>query len=142
MVPKRDPSWIWRATGKHNCASRRPIAPPLPEALLGGGGGFALCAAAKGIADPLKATLTYRDGVLLALATCFTLRRRNLAEIDIGVHLRISPEGAMRRWNSATARLSTCLGPATSSLLRATSASISAKNPPSPLGTGGLSATC
>ena len=32
--------------------------------------------------------------MLLAVATCFTLRRRNLAEIDIGTHLRISPDGA------------------------------------------------
>jgi hypothetical protein len=27
------------------------------------------------IPDPLKAALTYRNGVLLAVATCFTLRR-------------------------------------------------------------------
>jgi hypothetical protein len=55
-------------------ASREPNAPP-PEALLGGS--LTLCDAAKGIGD--QAALTCHDGLLLTMATCFTLRRRNEA---------------------------------------------------------------
>jgi hypothetical protein len=78
MAPDRDWAWIRRHPARPSAAtvrtSPKPIAPPPHEVLLASA--FQLCTEGLSIADPRKAALTYRNGVLLAVATCFTLRRR------------------------------------------------------------------
>jgi integrase len=49
--------------------------------------GLTLMATARVTVDPLTAARDFRDGLLIALLVSRPLRRKNLAELDVGIHL-------------------------------------------------------
>lgn len=97
LAPGRDWSWIRRhpavPRNREVRASRRPIVPHEPHLLL-----FAAlqyCRKAEREALSPRNAIRFRDGLIIAFATWSVLRRKNLAEMEIGTHLCIG-DGSMR----------------------------------------------
>ena len=97
MAPERDWQWVRshpsRPREAEVRAGRKPIVPPDPVLLLAGALDF--CDAMDRLPRGGRNSIRYRDGVIVALATLFAIRRENLAEIVIGEHLIIDDD-AMR----------------------------------------------
>jgi integrase/recombinase XerD len=94
IAPGQDWSWIRRhpamPTLRAVRVSRKPISPPNPAVVF-----FrALQYCRQAEADPLSITnaVRFRDGLIIAFAVWSVLRRKNLAEIEIGEHFRINGE--------------------------------------------------
>lgn len=90
-------SWSW--IRKHPAApkarevraSRRDIVPPDSAELLNAA--FSVCDGCLAKSATMGAAAMYRDAVLVALGACTALRRRNLTEMRLGVHLRVEVHG-------------------------------------------------
>ena len=96
MALAPDRSWAWVRTHPllprpaEVRASRKPIDPPDPVALLS-----ALldqCEHANRLPPSPATSLQHRNGVLMAVAICTGLRRKNLAEMQIGEHVLIGDD--------------------------------------------------
>ena len=91
MCPAEDWSWVSRhpamPTAAEVAASRRPIDPPDPVELMAAA--LDQCDAANRQAPGVMASTRYRSGLMIAFNVWATLRRRNLAEMEIGRHLLI-----------------------------------------------------
>jgi hypothetical protein len=97
IAPGQDWSWVRRhpalPTLPEARASRKPIIPPDPTVLF-----FRALQYSRNVAaHPLSAAnaVRFRNGLIVAFATWSVLRRKNLAEMEIGRHLRIH-DGVMR----------------------------------------------
>jgi integrase len=97
LAPGQDWSWIRRhpavPRNREVRASRRPIIPHEPHLLLFAALQYCRQAEQQALSPPNA--VRYRDGLIIAFATWSVLRRTNLAEMEIGTHLRIS-DGSMR----------------------------------------------
>jgi integrase len=74
-------------------ASRKPIIPPNATLLFFRALQYCRQAEAAPLSPPNA--VRFRDGLIIAFATWSVLRRKNLAEMEIGEHLRIN-DGVMR----------------------------------------------
>ncbi len=97
LAPGHDWSWIRRhqalPSTREVRAARKPIEPPDPNRLLYGA--LQYCRQAEAEAPSVTTAIRFRDGLIIAFATWSALRRKNLAEMEIGRHLRIG-DGVMR----------------------------------------------
>ena len=93
IEPARKWSWIRRLpcvpSAAEVRASKRPIVPPDPVEVLRGA--YAACDAADLEATKLKAAMKFRDGVMVALLTCYVPRLKNLCETTIETNLVVHP---------------------------------------------------
>lgn len=89
LAPSRDWNWITRhplaPTAQEIRAARKPIRPVDSIAILNQG--RRLMDTAIEHDHTLRTAMEFRNGLLLAFQTIFTLRRGNLTEITIGQHL-------------------------------------------------------
>ncbi len=92
-----DTDWTWvrkhpaKPTRTEIRASRKEIVAPDSTKLLIAA--FASCDACDTGATSVETAAEFRNAVLIAFATCTAVRRRNLAEMRLGVHLRIQAHG-------------------------------------------------
>jgi hypothetical protein len=97
IAPGQDWSWVRRhpamPTLREVRASRRPIIPPNATLLFFRA--LQYCRQAEAGPLSLPNAIRFRDGLIIAFATWSLLRRENLAEMEIGEHLRIN-DGVMR----------------------------------------------
>lgn len=89
LAPSSDWSWITRhplaPSAREVRASRKPIKQVDGAAILGQG--RQMMDAARQSSDEVQTAMIFRNGLLLAFQSLFTLRLGNLSEISIGVHL-------------------------------------------------------
>lgn len=97
LAPSGDWAWIRRhralPTLAEVRASRKPVTPPDPHQLLQAA--LRSCDEIVEREPSIARAIEYRNGVMVAFAVWSTLRRKNLAEIELGEHLRIG-HGVMR----------------------------------------------
>jgi integrase len=91
IAPGHDWSWVRRhpamPTLREVRASRKPISPPDPTLLFARALQFCRSLAASPLSE--TTAVRFRDGLIVAFATWSVLRRKNLAEMEIGRHLMI-----------------------------------------------------
>lgn len=89
MAPEKDWNWIrkhpLRPSRAEVRATRKEVTPPDAAELLGAA--FAACESIDTENPSLDDAIMFRDCVLVALAVCLAVRRRNLAEMRVGEHL-------------------------------------------------------
>ena len=91
MLPGRDWSWIRRHPARPKTAeiraSKKPIEPPDAGTLITAA--IDCCDAAAAEPPTLQSAIRYRDGVIISFAVSTAIRRRNLAELEIGRHILV-----------------------------------------------------
>jgi len=91
LAPDRDWSWVRRHPALPRVAevraSRKPINPPDAAALLACL--LSECDRADALPPAPENSIAFRNGVLMSIAVCTGLRRRNLAEMRIGEHVLV-----------------------------------------------------
>jgi hypothetical protein len=91
LAPEKDWSWIRRRpelpSAREVRASRKPLNPPDPSVLFYSA--LRYCRAADDETGSIPSAIRFRNGLIMAFATWSVLRRKNLAEGQLGVHLHI-----------------------------------------------------
>jgi hypothetical protein len=91
LAPDRDWAWIRRHQALPSAAEVRVARKPIeaPDAGLMIAGGLRQCGEAAQGKPSIEKAILFRDGLIVAFATWSALRRKNLAELEIGRHVRI-----------------------------------------------------
>jgi hypothetical protein len=91
LAPEQDWSWIRRRpelpSAREVRASRKPLNPPDMARLFHSA--LLYCRAADDETGSIPSAVRFRNGLIVAFASWSVLRRRNLSEMQLGVHLQM-----------------------------------------------------